>query len=71
MAPSWSQRWERVKSALTLRDLLLDVSGKMLLALGLGALWASTLRPRAWCLIGSGVLLSAIVKLKHWKRFWS
>lgn len=71
MSRSWSRRWDRLKAELTMRDLALDVTGKMLVALGLGALWASVLRPSVWCLIGAGVLLSAVVKVKYWKRFWS
>ena len=70
MARSWSRRWEDVKTVLTMRDLVLDVTGKTLVALGCGALWASMIGPYIWCLIGSGVILSAVVKVKYWKRFW-
>lgn len=71
MATSWSERWQRVKAGLTFRDLLLDVFGKILLGIGLGALWAEAVRPYVWCFIGTGVIISAVVKLKYWNRFWS
>jgi len=66
-----SNRWSRVRSELTLQDLLLDVGGKTLVALGLGALFASVLQPYAWALIGGGLVCSTIVKAKYWKRFWA
>jgi len=53
-----------------LRDLLLDVSGKVLVGLGLGAWLARYLRSSAWILVIVGVGLSATVKAKYWKRFW-
>ena len=71
MAGSWSERWQRIKAELTLKDLLLDIFGKILFGIGLGALWADAVRPYVWCFIGTGVIISAIVKLKYWNRFWS
>ena len=71
MTPTWSDRWQRVKAELTVKDFLLDIAGKMLIGVGLGALCAETFRPYVWCLIGTGIILSALVKVKHWKRFWS
>ena len=70
MAGSWSERWQRVKAKLTLKDLLLDIAGKMLVGVGIGALCADTLRPYVWCFIGTGVILSAVVKRKYWNQFW-
>ena len=67
---SWAERWNRIKTKLTLTDLLLDMSGKMLLTLGLGACLASYLAPYAWGLIIVGFGLSVAVKLKYWKQFW-
>lgn len=54
-----------------MRDLCVDLSGKGLVALGVGALLAAWLEPYAWILIVVGVVLSATVKAKYWKRFWS
>ena len=71
MAPGWSDRWQRVKEALTWRDLLLDGIGKLLIGVGLGALCATAAHPYVWCFIGSGIGLSAWVKARHWARFWS
>jgi len=70
MGRSWSERWNRVRTELMLRDLLLDVSGKVLVGLGLGAWLARYLRSSAWILVIVGVGLSATVKAKYWKRFW-
>ena len=53
-----------------MRDLLLDVSGKIMLALGIGALLARYLQPYAWLLLVVGIALSTTVKAKYWKRFW-
>ena len=64
-------RWKRLRTQVTLQDLMLDVGGKTLAALGLGALLAPCLGRVAWLLIGLGVSLSLIVKAKYWKRFWS
>ena len=71
MAPSWSERWQRVKADLTLNDLLLDIAGKMLVGVGIGALYADAIRPSLWCFIGSGIILSLLIKAKYSKRFWS
>ena len=49
---------------------MLDVSGKVLLGLGAGAVLARYLKPCAWLLIVMGIALSATVKAKYWKRFW-
>ena len=68
---SLSRRWHRIRNELTLRDLLLDVTGKMLMGLGLGVLFAASLKPYAWCLIGTGLLASLLVKAKYWKKFWA
>ena len=66
-----SDRWNRIRTELTLRDLALDVSGKALVALGFGALLAQYLEPYAAGLILAGLVLSATVKAKYWKRFWA
>ena len=50
---------------------MLDVSGKMLLGFGLGVWLADAMRPYAWLFMVGGVALSALVKAKHWKRFWT
>ena len=71
MARSWSERWQRVKADLTLKDLLLDIAGKMLVGVGIGALYADAIRPYSWCFIGSGVILSVLVNTKYVKQFWS
>ena len=71
MTQTWSARWDRIKANVTLRDLLVDVTGKLLVALGVGALLASWLAPYAAILILGGLALSALVKAKHWKRFWA
>ena len=68
---SWSQRWNRIRSEFTLKDLLLDVSGKALVALGLGAHFAQYLARYACGLIIVGLVLSITVKAKYWKRFWA
>ena len=70
MGRSWSDRWARIRGELTLTDLMLDVSGKMLLGFGLGVWLADAMRPYAWLFMVGGVALSALVKAKHWKRFW-
>ena len=64
-------RWNRIKAKVTLTDLALDVSGKILVALGAGALLATSFQPYAWGLIIVGIVLSATVKAKYWKSFWS
>ena len=71
MAGSWSDRWRRIRADLALKDLLMDIAGKMLIGVGLGVLWAQTLRPYVWCFIGTGAMMSVLVKLKYWNRFWS
>jgi hypothetical protein len=71
MARTLRARWDHVKQQLTLGDLLLDVAGKVLAALGAGSLFAQSLVPAAWWLIGAGVGMSLVVKAKHWKRFWA
>ena len=71
MAPSWSERWQRVKADLTLKDVLLDAAGKILIGVGVGALYADAIRPYIWCFIGSGIILSVLVKAKYVKQFWS
>ena len=68
---SWSARWNRIKTDVTLQDLGQDVLGKVLVALGLGALFAQALLAYAGVLIAVGLLLSVVVKAKYWKRFWS
>ncbi len=65
---SMSEAWNRVRGHLTLQDLMLDVTGKMLVALGLGALFGDFVRPRAWYFIIGGVLLSVVAKLKYMKH---
>ena len=70
-ARSWSQRWNRIRTELTLQDLLLDVSGKALMALGLGACFAQYLARYACGLVIVGLVLSIMVKAKYWKRFWA
>jgi len=64
-------RLERVVRELRWTDFLLDVTGKFLVGLGLGALLASQLLPCAWALITVGLALSVVVKAKYWKQFWA
>ena len=64
------ERWNRLRTQVSLRDLTLDVSGKLLAAAAAGALLAPWLRPCAWWMIGAGLLVSIVVKAKYWKRFW-
>ncbi len=71
MAVSWSDRWHRVRKDFTLRDLLLDASGKFLLGIGVGALLATRVARYAWALVIAGLALSFTVKAKYWKRFWA
>ena len=71
MRRSLTDRWNRIRGTFTLQDLTLDVTGKILAGLGLGALWAPALQPYIWCLIGGGLVCSAVAKAKYWKRFWS
>ena len=71
MAGFWSDRWQRIRSELTLKDFLMDIAGKMLVGVGLGVLCAETLHPYVWCFIGTGVILSLLVKLKYWRQFWN
>jgi hypothetical protein len=71
MSRSFSQRWNRVRSEIALQDLMLDVSGKVLVALGLGAIFAGHIKPYAGVAIFLGLALSVIVKAKYWKRFWA
>lgn len=70
MARSLESRWNRIKNEVTLADLSLDVIGKVLVGLGLGALLAERLAPSAWWLVGAGLAMSLVVKAKYWKRFW-
>lgn len=62
--------WHRVKAKLRLRDLLLDVGGKSLVFLGIGALLSEALQSCAWSLIIVGILPSLYVKTKYWNVFW-
>ncbi len=71
MGRSLTDRWNRVRGEFALQDLALDVAGKVLLGLGLGALLAAALRPCAWWLVVAGVTCSAVVKTKYWKKFWA
>ena len=71
MSRSLSDRWNRVRGEFALRDLALDVTGKVLVGLGIGAFLAASLAPHAWLLIIVGLGCSVIVKAKYWKRFWS
>ena len=68
---SWSDRWNRIRSEFTLQDLCVDASGKALVGLGLGAWLAPWLQRYAWLLMVMGIALSAMVKAKYWKRFWT
>lgn len=65
-----AERWNRIRTELTFADLLIDVGGKALLALGVGALLAEYLAPIAGALVVVGLLFSVTVKAKYWKRFW-
>ena len=67
-----SDRWNRIRTHLTLGDMLTDVGGKMLAAFGLGLVAAAGGCPSssAGWLIALGILMSLTVKAKHWKRFW-
>jgi len=71
MARSCSQRWDRIKNVVAFQDLLFDVTGKVLVGLGMGALLAQYLQPYAWGLIVVGLALSVMAKAKYWKRFWA
>ena len=71
MRRSWSARWDRIKAKVTLGDLLVDITGKIVMALGLGVLLAPWLAPYAPVLILAGLVLSALVKAKYWKQFWA
>ena len=71
MAPSLTERWNRIRTEFALRDLILDVIGKMLVGLGIGVLLAASLAPYAWVLVVVGLSCSVLVKAKYWKRFWS
>ncbi len=71
MKRTLADRWNRIRSELTMADLGLDILGKMLVGLGLGTLLADRMRPYAMVVIALGVALSLIVKAKYWKRFWS
>ena len=71
VTPSLSERWHRVRKDFTLRDLLIDTSGKFLLGLGMGALLATRLVQYGWVLAVAGLALSFTVKAKHWKQFWA
>ena len=70
MTLSLAERWNRIRSTLTMADLGVDILGKMLVGLGLGALFAGALRPYVWLMILIGVACSGIVKAKYWKQFW-
>ena len=68
-----TQRWNRIRTQLTISDLLVDVGGKMLAAFGLGLLAAAggcPSRSAGWMIL-LGVLMVATVKAKYWKRFWA
>jgi len=71
MARPWSDRWNRLKQDVTWTDLAADVIGKILMGLGAGALLAAYVQPYGWCLIGTGLIVSLVVKAKYWKRFWA
>ena len=71
MRKSLTARWNHVRSTFALSDLLLDITGKVLVALGLGVWLAPILQPYVWLLIIAGVVVSLTVKAKYWKQFWS
>ena len=71
MAPSLTERWNRIRTEFALRDLILDVIGKFLVGVGIGAWLAAALAPYAWMLVVVGLSCSLIVKAKYWKRFWA
>ena len=71
MSRSLSERWHRLRSDVTLKDLCLDVLGKVTAALGVGALLHQYLHDAAWAMIGIGIALSLTVKRKYWNRFWN
>lgn len=68
---SLSARWDRIKDQVTFQDVGKDMLGKVLVALGLGALLARVLAPYAVVLIALGLAFSGVVKFKYWKRFWA
>ena len=74
MAKSWSERWDRIKTDVTLLDLVADSCGKVLVALGIGVILGPQLGDAAaicaFFLIGAGFPLVFAVKTKYWKRFW-
>ena len=71
MSLSLTERWNRIRTEFALRDLVLDVVGKVLVGLGIGVLLAAALAPYAWILVVVGLGCSVFVKAKYWKRFWS
>ena len=66
-----THRFTRVRDRLTMRDFALDGLGKFALGFGVGVLVAEAMAPWAWWVIAAGGALSATVKLKHWRTFWS
>jgi hypothetical protein len=76
-----AQRWRQVRSELSLPDLLMDVTGKILVAFSVGLLLGLTgsghpaalqtlPSAAAFCMV-IGVILIAIVKKRYWRRFWA
>lgn len=65
------QRWDRVREVFTLEDMSVISAGNVLMALGAGALAAHALAPYGWWLVGGGILLIGLIKMKYWRRFWS
>ena len=71
MAPSPSERWNRIRGEVELRDLLLDMGGKFLIGLGIGMMFEDSFAPYAWTFVVIGLGLSGVAKAKYWKRFWA
>jgi len=71
MSRTLTERWNRVRTEFALRDLILDVVGKFLVGVGIGALLAQHLAHYAGVLIVIGLVCSIVVKAKYWKRFWA
>ena len=60
--PNLSQWWLKHRDRLSFGTITLIFTGKFLVALGIGAILASCLRPWAWWLIGLGVALDLLAK---------
>jgi hypothetical protein len=60
--------WNTKRQTLTLGMLALSMTGKGLVLLAVGALWADALRPWAWPLIAVGIALDLTAKWRWLRR---